>query len=362
MPKFFKGVDWILLLTTIFLSSLGLLMIYSSSISTDGVDLSFVLRQAVFLLVGVVLYLIITNIDYRFMAQAAFFLYLGTIGLLVLTLFFGQEIRGSVRWIDLNIITIQVSEIAKPILVLTLATYFSKYSIKKLRNILASFIIMAIPVGLIFVQPDLGNASILTGIWVILIFFSGIRVFHIIVFSTLSVLIAPVLWNFLLGYQKERVSSFLNPQNDPLGSGYNIVQSIIAVGSGGLTGRGFGRGPQSQLNFLPEQKTDFIFATTAEELGFLGVSLILGSFIIIIYRIYLVFSIATDSLGSLIPIGVVGILIMHLFINIGMNVGIFPVTGITLPFLSFGGSSIISFMISLGLVNSIAAFPSKRRD
>ena len=134
------------------------------------------------------------------------------------------------------------------------------------------------------------------------------------------------------------------------------------MGSGGLTGRGFGRGSQSQLNFLPEQKTDFIFATTAEELGFLGVSLILGSFMVIIYRIYLVFSKVSDSLGSLITIGVIGMIAMHLFINIGMNVGIFPVTGITLPFLSFGGSSILSFMISLGLVNSISVFSSKRRD
>lgn len=362
MPRFLKSVDWILLLTTVFLGSLGLLMIYSASISPDGVDLSFVFRQAVFLLIGVTFYLIVTNVDYRFTAQMTPFLYLGTIALLVLTLLVGQEVRGSVRWIDLNIFTVQASEIAKPVLILTLATYFSRYSVKKLRNIIISFVIVAIPTGLVFFQPDLGNAAILAGIWVILTFAAGIRVFHVLALSGLTVLVAPLFWSFLQDYQKERVFSFLNPQKDPLGSGYNIVQSIIAVGSGGLTGRGFGRGTQSQLKFLPEQKTDFIFATTAEELGFLGVSLILGSFIVIIYRIYLVFSKVKDTLGSLITLGVVGMIVMHLFINVGMNIGIFPVTGITLPFLSFGGSSLLSFMIALGLVNSISAFSKKRRD
>lgn len=362
MPRFLKNVDLILLLTTIFLSSLGILMIYSASISPDGVDLNFVFRQAVFLLIGVILYLVVTNVDYRFLAQMTPFLYLVTIALLVLTLVVGQEVRGSVRWIDLNVFTIQASEIAKPVLILTLATYFSRYSVKKLRNIIVSFVIVAIPTGLVFLQPDLGNAVILTGIWVVLTFAAGIRVVHILALSVLTVLVAPLLWSFLQDYQKERVFSFLNPQKDPLGSGYNIVQSIIAVGSGGLTGRGFGRGTQSQLNFLPEQKTDFIFATTAEELGFLGVSLILGSFIVIIYRIYLVFSKVKDTLGSLITLGVVSMIVMHLFINIGMNIGIFPVTGITLPFLSFGGSSLLSFMIALGLVNSISAFSKKRGD
>lgn len=362
MPSFLKGVDWILLFTAIFLSSLGLLMIYSASIEPEGVDLSFVFRQTIFLLIGVVLYLVVTNIDYRFIAQVSFFLYLAIVTLLVLTLLFGQEVRGSIRWIDLNIIAVQTSEIAKPVLILTLATFFSRYSVKKLRNVLVSFVITAIPVGLVFLQPDLGNASILMGLWVILVFAAGIRLFHILALSGFTVLVIPLLWSFLQDYQRERVFSFLDPQEDPLGSGYNIVQSIIAVGSGGLTGRGFGRGTQSQLNFLPEQKTDFIFATTAEELGFLGVSLILGSFAVVIYRILLVFNKVRDYLGSLITLGVVGMIVMHLFINIGMNIGMFPVTGITLPLLSFGGSSLLSFMIALGLVNSISVFSKKRRD
>src|SRR3989344_2065079 len=356
------GYDWILLLTTVFSASIGVLMIYSASIEADGVDLTFVNRQIAFLITGIILYLVIAKIDYRFMARISIFLYFFVIMLLILTFFLGQEVRGSVRWIDLKIITIQASEIAKPVLILTLANFFSRYPVQKLRNILLSFVITLLPAGLIFFQPDLGSTIIIIGLWIILIFAAGIRVSHIILLIGFFSLITPFLWTLLQDYQKERLFSFVNPQKDPLGSGYNLVQSIIAVGSGGLTGRGFGRGTQSQLNFLPEQKTDFIFATLAEELGFLGFSLVIGSFVLIIYRISLVFNRVKDILGSLISLGVASLIIIHIFINIGMNIGIFPVTGITLPFLSFGGSSLLSFMIALGLVNSVSIYSTRRKS
>ena len=362
MPRFLNGVDWILLLTAIFLSAVGVLMIYSASIEADGVDLTFVFRQIVFIVFGVLSYIIITKIDYRILAQISFFLYAAVVGILLLTLFLGENVRGSVRWIDLGLITVQASEIAKPVLILTLAAFFSKYPPENLRNIFVSLFIALLPAGLVFLQPDLGNTVILLGIWATLVFAAGIKLWHIVILATFTGLVTPVIWNLLQNYQKQRVTSFLSPEQDPLGSGYNIVQSIIAVGSGGLTGRGFGRGTQSQLNFLPEQKTDFIFATTAEELGFLGVSIILGSFILIFYRLSIVFNGVKDNLGSLIALGVASLIIIHIFINVGMNIGIFPVTGITLPFLSFGGSSLLSFMIALGLVNSVSVHSGNKKN
>ena len=359
MFKFFKGIDWILFFSTIFLASLGILMIYSTSIEAEGVDYSFVIRQSFYLVIGVVAFFVVAKIDYRMLAHFSPVLYIIVVALLLLTFIVGETTRGSVRWIDLNFITIQTSEIAKPVIILALATFFSKYSPKKLMNVVFSFVIVAVPSFLVFLQPDLGNTLIIISLWVVLVFAAGIRFLHTFLITLVSSLTAPIIWAFLKDYQKDRLTSFLSPQEDPLGSGYNLVQSIIAVGSGGLTGKGFGRGTQSQLNFLPEQKTDFIFATMAEELGFLGVSLVLGSLGLIIYRIYVIFSRCSDSLGSLVALGVGSVIVIHAFINIGMNIGLFPVTGVTLPLLSFGGSSLLSTMLGLGLVSSISSHSRK---
>lgn len=357
--KIFEGVDWILLLSAIFLSVIGILMIYSSSVLPESVDLTFVFRQSLFVLFGLVLYLIVTNIDYRQIVQFAPFFYIFILILLGLTFVFGESTRGSVRWIDLKFVTIQASEIAKPIIILTLVSFFSKYPPNKLINTLISLAIAAVPALLVFLQPDLGNALILMFLWVIMVFVAGIKFHQIFLFLITAALTLPFIWSSFKEYQKERLFSFLNPERDPLGSGYNLIQSIIAVGSGGLFGRGFGRGTQSQLNFLPEQKTDFIFATVAEQLGFFGVLLVLGFFAAIIYRIFSIFNNARDNIGPLIVVGVGSLIVIHTFINIGMNLGLLPITGVTLPLLSFGGSSLITVMISLGLVNSVSRY-SKR--
>lgn len=359
MIKFFNNIDWILFFSTIFLASLGILMIYSTSIEAEGIDYSFVIRQTFYLLLGVVVFFIISRIDYKLLAHFSSIFYVFVIALLLLTFIIGETTRGSVRWIDFSFITVQASEIAKPVVILALATFFSKYSPRKLTNVAFSFVIVAVPSFLVFLQPDLGNTLILLSLWVVLVFAAGIRFIHAALIAIVSSLTIPVAWTFLKDYQKGRVTSFFNPQEDPLGSGYNLVQAIIAVGSGGLTGRGFGRGTQSHLNFLPEQKTDFIFATTAEELGFLGVSLVLGALGVITYRICVIFSRCRDSLGSLIVLGVGSVIVIHAFINIGMNIGLFPVTGITLPLLSFGGSSLLSTMIGLGMVSSISIHSRK---
>lgn len=356
MPKFLIRVDWVLFIATLFLSIIGILMIYSTSIGETSADYTFVLRQATFLIFGIIIYLIITNIDFRLISQFSFLFYTIVILLLIITPLVGDSVRGSTRWIDLGTITIQASEIAKPVLILTLASFFARYPATKIKNVLISFIIMLVPAVLVFFQPDLGNTVIIFSLWLVLVFAAGIRIYVMISISLLSAVILPFMWAALKDYQQERLLSFLSSEKDLQGSNYNLVQSIIAVGSGGLFGKGLGRGTQSHLNFLPEQRTDFIFAATAEELGFVGVSLIIGAFAIVIYRITLILKGSVDLLGSYIAVGVASVIVIHVFINIGMNIGIFPVTGITLPLLSFGGSSLISTMVSLGLVNSVLAY------
>src|SRR3990167_6871063 len=357
--NFFRRIDWILLFSALLLSAIGTLMIYSTSIEASGIDYSFMSRQMSYLFFGLIIFFIVARLDYRLVTQFSFLLYGLVLVLLVLTFVFGDQTRGSVRWIDLKIITIQASEIAKPVIILTLAHFFSKYPSVYLKNVLVSFILVAVPAFLVFLQPDLGNTFILLSLWFILVFAAGMRLSHIFFAATSFLLVIPIVWNFLKGYQRDRIFSFLNPEKDPLGSGYNLVQAIIAVGSGGLFGRGFGRGTQSHLNFLPEQKTDFIFATSAEELGFLGVGIILVSLGVLVYRVLKIANQTKDHEGSLVALGVASLIVVHTFINIGMNLGIFPVTGITLPLLSFGGSSLISMLVSLGLVTSISVHKEK---
>lgn len=334
-------------------------MIYSTSIEANGVDYTFVSRQTIYLLLGLLIFFIVSRIDYKLISSFSYLMYALVIALLLTTFFYGEITRGSRRWIDLGIITIQASEVAKPVIILTLSSFFSRFSPKDLKNVIVSFLIVAVPAALVFIQPDLGNAVIIMSLWAVLVFGAGVKILHAASLVFIALVLLPLSWFFLEDYQKERLLTFLSPERDPHGSGYNLVQSIIAVGSGGLKGRGFGRGTQSHLNFLPEQKTDFIFATTAEELGFFGVSIILGAFGFIIYRTLVAVNKAADIQGSIISLGVAAMIAIHLFINIGMNIGIFPVTGITLPLISFGGSSLISVMFSLGLVNSVSSFSKK---
>ncbi len=327
-------------------------MIYSSSVGA-GEKSIFVNRQIIYLLVAIIIFFVFSIINYRILLNNSHWLYFATLTLLIVTIVIGLETRGSTRWIDLGIINLQASEIAKPVLVLFLTTFLAKNPPKNIKNILISFLIMFVPTFMIFNQPDLGSALVLFSIWVGLVYVAGIRFVHLAALTVFGVVILPIAFSLLKTYQKDRLLTFLNPNADPLGSGYNVVQSIIAVGSGQLFGRGFGRGTQSHLNFLPEQKTDFIFATTAEELGFLGIILLLGIFSVLIFRILNIATRAESKEGSLLCYGAAFVVVVQLFINAGMNMGILPITGITLPFVSFGGSSLISMAILLGIVNSV---------
>lgn len=334
------------------LVSIGCLMIYSSSIG-DSDKTNYLLRQIVYCVVGLVIFYFVANTDFRVFLNFSNWLYGLLFLLLVITFIIGLESRGSVRWIDLQFFTIQASEIAKPILILFLTNFFINNSSVKIKNVLLSLFFVLIPIAFVFKQPDLGSALVLATIWLSLVYLSGIKIKDFVAFIVLGLLLLPLSLTLLKTYQKERLVSFLNPEADPLGSGYNLVQSIIAVGSGQFFGKGFGRGTQSHLNFLPEQKTDFIFATTAEELGFVGVCLIVALFSILLWRILKAGNNSGSKAGSLICYSAAIVVMFQLFVNAGMNMGLLPITGITLPFVSFGGSSLISLMIVIGLVQSV---------
>lgn len=340
--------DLLITLPVIFLLSLGILVIYSS-------DPRLAIQQSVFALVGLSIYWFLSLIDFQLYNNYAGYLYIGVLALLLVVFVVGIETRGSLRWIQIGGINLQPSEFAKPILILFLAKFWSSSRASWL-NILKSFLLVAPLLGLVFKQPDLGTALTLLMIWLVMLVGANISVVKLAVMGLVSLILMPVAWMFLQDYQKSRILSFFSPFNDPLGSGYNVIQSTIAVGSGQITGRGLGRGTQSRLQFLPEYRTDFIFASIAEELGFLVSMIVIGLYGLIIGRSLRIIQAAQSRFGSLLVFGVLGMLFFQIVVNIGMNIGVTPVTGITLPLLSYGGSSIIATLISLGLIASVARF------
>ncbi len=247
-------------------------------------------------------------------------------------------------------------EFAKIALIITLARYFSQHAgeFYMLKHIMISGLLAAIFVGLVMLQPDLGSSLVLLGIWLVMLLFTGIRRKHFLWLAASFVILVLVSWFFLFKpYQQSRILTFFDPGRDPQGSGYNVIQSIIAVGSGNFFGRGLALGPQSSLRFLPEPGTDFIFAVIAEDLGLLGITIVLGLFAFIFYRLFLVMRKAPDDFCAYMILGICGMLLVQIFINVGMNMGIAPVTGIPLPLVSAGGSSLWSVMIALGIAQSI---------
>ncbi|MBI2596989.1 rod shape-determining protein RodA [Candidatus Daviesbacteria bacterium] len=343
--KLVKVVNWPICLSSLFLVSIGILVIYSSSEE-------LALQQLIFTSVGFVLFLLISQLDLHILKRFVKPLYFFTIFLLILVIILGIETRGSLRWIPLGFFNIQPSEFAKVVLILLLAAFWTK-SLPSWINIFKSLIWLTPLFLFIFKQPDLGSSLTLIAIWLGMLLVSQISLRKILSLILIGTLIIPITWFFLHDYQKERITGFLAPELDPLGRGYNLIQSTIAVGSGQLFGRGLGRGTQSRLQFLPEFRTDFIFASIAEELGLLGSLVIL---LIYLYMLLYCLKIANqteDKFSYLIIIGVSSMLLFQVFVNIGMNIGILPITGITLPLISYGGSSLIVTFICLGLIASV---------
>lgn len=307
--------------------------------------------QLIFWIFGMSLFLVFSIQRVQLWQQYTPAIYLVTIVSLLSVFLVGEEIRGSVRWIELGIFRFQPSEIAKITTIITLSIFYSKNTAKEAENVFKGFLIVAPIFSLILIEPDIGSALAIIAIWAGITYVAKISIRSILALLLISAVVFPVFFNFLEPYQKERLLSFINPGEDPLGSGYNIIQSKIAIGSGLLFGRGLGRGSQSQLNFLPEAESDFIFASTVEELGFIG-----GAAIILILGFILVKITAgmenKENFPKLLAVGTLALLSYQTTVNIGMNLGIIPVTGITLPMVSYGGSSLISTLILIGIVSS----------
>lgn len=351
----FKYFDLPLQIVTFLLAIVGLTLLYSTTISTGSSSVFW--RQALFLLVGLVGFFFFSFFDYHTLAKANRVFYVIFILLLVYLILLGSHIKGSKRWIDLGIFNFQVAEFAKISVILGLARllYLRRGEINRWRNILWSFLYAFLPAVLIIAEPDLGSAIVIMAIWVGIILLSPIKKQFLVILLLIGLLVAGATWKFVLKpFQRDRVVVFLNPQLDPQGKGYNVRQAAIAVGSGELLGRGLGKGMQSQHKFLPEQQTDFIFAASSEEIGFLGTTALLILYFFLFYRLLKIIKLARDDLGMYIGIGVFFLFFVHVAVNIGMNIGLLPVTGIPLPFVSSGGSALMVELLALGIVQNIS--------
>lgn len=330
------------------LLSVGLLLCFGlTTIWSTAPNLFWV--QFGFLIIGIFVAFIFYKLDFTIAFSLSTFIYIFSIFLLVITLFFGQSIRGATRWIGIGTSQLQTSEIAKPLLALAYADFLAKHPLNKIKNLVIYAGLSLIPVFLVKSQPDLGSALVLFVLAGFMGLFAKINLRWVTVISILVFALIPLSPYFLKDYQRDRLESFLNPHHDPRGRGYNAIQSVIAIGSGGLIGKGVSLGTQSHLNFLPERHTDFIFASFAEEFGLLGISLVLVAYFYLLYRLFHISNRLKDRENRLLALGILSIFMFQTVVNIGMNLGVMPVTGITLPLFSYGGSSLISFAALLGM-------------
>jgi rod shape determining protein RodA len=350
LRAFFRSFDSILFGTMVLLTFLGLATMYSY----QG-DNAYFNRQLLWLGVALGAFFLALLPDYRFLrtGNTAFFFYIGIVLALILVLFIGEITLGAQSRFDLGFFSLQPADPAKLILIIVLAKYFSKRHelIGDFRHIVISGFYALIIFGLVFIQPDFGSGIILFFIWFGMILAAGIKIRHLMVVFLLGVITFGGMWQFAFqDYQKDRIMTFLDPLADIQGAGYNAYQSTVAVGSGQLVGKGIGYGTQSKLLFLPEYETDFIFAAFAEEWGLLGVFFLFVGFGIVVWRLLLHAVKGASNFETLFATGVVILLISHFFVHIGMNIGLLPVTGTTVPFLSYGGSHLVTEYVAIGMV------------
>ena len=348
----FKNFDYILLVCILLLGFISLVTMYS----TDGGKILFHTKSHFMKLVAfTVMMLIISFINIKFWFSLGYFFYLIVIGLLFWTYFFGIQSSGSQRWIDLYFINLQPSELMKVCIILCLAKYFHRMKLENVNSIytiLTSLIIILLPMGLVIVQPDLGTSLLIAISGIAVIWFAGINHKYFI-YTMLGFLISlPFIISFLKPYQKLRVLTFLNPDRDPLGAGYQIIQSKIAVGSGGIFGKGFLKGTQSYLEFLPEKHTDFIFTLFSEEFGFVGSAFLLLIYGIIIYRIISIGATSRSYFAKIFCYSFAAAIFVFITINMSMVLGLLPIVGSPLPIMSYGGSSMLATMMGFGVVMS----------
>lgn len=348
-------IDWILLSAVLFLCSVSLLVLYGLSNTLSDLGLNFFVRQLIFMVMGFFLMIFFAYFDYDYFRSNSTFIYFLALVILAVILLFGTTVRSTTGWIDLGFVAIQPVEIVKVLLIIFFAHFFAKkrQELGDVTTVIVSTILIGLAVMLVMMQPDLGSSLILLGIWFGMLFMSSIRKSFVGVIMGLGLVVVFISWFFLVEYQRDRLMTFMRPELDPQGSGYNVIQSMIAIGSGGFYGKGIGQGSQSQLHFLPERHTDFIFAVVTEEFGFLGATLVLLAFGVVFYRLYVIARSSSTHFGYFFVVGVMIMILIQMVINIGMNIGLMPVTGIPLPFMSYGGSSTLSMFIALGIVMSV---------
>lgn len=346
-------IDWTLLASAFLLVCIGLAMLASAADIGGGVS-PFLIRQAIAVAIGGALIVLTMKIPYHSWRPLAPIIFGIGLASQIVLLGAGRIIRGTVSRLDLFGFQLQPSEFIKVALVLVLGWMFTKYHIIAWRQLGAAAILLALPIVLVMQEPDLGMAVLMTAVWFGMIVVFGMPWRIVGVVMLIGIAIFTTAWQtVLVDYQKERILTFLHPSADPLRSGYNVTQSIIAFGSGQLFGRGLGHGPQSQLKFLPERHTDFIFASVGEELGFVGITLVAALYGVLLWRIIHIARVTRDPFGQAIGVGSFFLLAIGFIVNAGMNMGILPVTGIPLPFISYGGSNLITSCFLLGLIESV---------
>lgn len=364
-----ENLDLELFFSTLLLAFIGIATVYSATHQTGASAISsasvfyknYYIKQIIWCFTGIIFMLVFSRIEYQLFIEISYKLYIFVIFLLICVFIFGKLKMGSQRWLVFGPISFQPSELTKLVIILALVRFLSdkKGRIGIFEGLFKSLILIGIPMFLIIKQPDLGTALLFAPLVIILLFIVGVRIKYIFYIIGSAVIFSPFLLFLLRDYQRQRILVFLNPGLDPLGAGYNIIQSQIAVGSGGILGKGFLKGTQSQLDFLPAHHTDFIFSVLAEEWGLLGACILLLIYIIFILRGIKIAVDARDTMGSLLATGIIVLFAFQVIININMAVGLLPVVGMPLPFLSYGGSSLFVNMIAVGILLNIRATSKK---
>ena len=352
-----SNFNWLFFLTCLGISILGVVIIYSANHGRpEAFFRGLYIKQIYWIGYGLVAMLIALALDYRWFSRYAYLIYFFTLLALAYVLVYGVVVSGSRRWIYIGSISIQVSEFAKVSLIIALAKYFESGKLSRpftLKDLLIPALMTGVLGGLIVIQPDLGTTMMIFFIFLVFVVAIEMETMTLIKLFSSGLLLAPAIWFYLKDYQKSRLLTLFNPELDPLGAGYHSIQSKIAIGSGGLWGKGLLAGTQSRLNFLPEKHTDFIFSVFAEETGFFGVAVLLSLFLFVILKGLNIAFRAVDRFGFFLSLGLISSIAFYIIFNVGMTIGLFPITGIPLPFLSYGGSSLITNFFAIGLLLNI---------
>lgn len=348
--------DFYIVVTTLVLIGFGLVAIWSAEGAGAITPGSHVVRQFIYVMIGIPVMLALTTLDYRYVKTFAWVIYLGTLALLAVVMVTGSTIGGSARWIEIGPITIQPSEIAKLGVIISLAAFIADRGeeMKRITNFVLSGVIVGIPALMVYQQPDLGTAGVFAFIWLVMMLMSRTRLIYLIATVLAAIPGALFAWRFLLhDYMRERLIISFNPKLDYFGEGFNIIQAQITIGDGGIFGHGLAGSSQSQLDLLRVRETDFIFAHAMGMFGFVGALALFITIGILLWRTLQVAQAARDTFGQMLAFGLTAVIFFQTFVNVGMNVGIMPVTGIPLPFVSLGGSSLWTLLAGLGLLQSV---------